>query len=79
MTAEMLVLAGVLVSIIIEVAQRLGKLNKLWTYAVTLAAALIGGGIFVLIKDTAYWPTTWEILKVASVVYAFIMRNWPES
>lgn len=71
-----LVIVGVIVSFIVQVIKLYLGTSKLWTLAAVIVLSLIGGGVYVALKDTAYVQTILQVLMAAGAFYTFIIKNF---
>lgn len=72
------VVAGSVVTIVVELLRRYGRLNTLWTYlalaAVTVAASLV----YVYVKASPWGPSFIQTLTVSQTIWALLIRQLPQ-
>jgi len=70
-------IVGVFLSFVIELVTL--KIHKpVVTKIITVALALATAGVFVWIKNTAYFQTVITVLGTASIVYGFLLNKKTE-
>jgi predicted negative regulator of RcsB-dependent stress response len=70
-----LVFAGAIVSVLIEVLKNFMKLNRLGALVSVVVLSLLGGFGFWYLRETGLWESFLQIMASAALVYAFIVKN----
>lgn len=70
-----LVIVGAIVSLIVQVIKTKLGTSKMASLAAVIVLSLIGGAVYVTLKDTTYWQTILQILMAAGAFYAFIIKQ----
>lgn len=66
---------GVVASLVTEFIKNKSKTNGNKAKALTVLVSLVIGAVYVLIKDTPFFPVVISILAVSSTIYGFFIRS----
>lgn len=71
----MLLIAGAVVSLIVQFTKTKFKTNTLGTLGTVVALSIIGGGAMWYLQFAGLWDSFLQIAVSAGAVYAFILKN----
>jgi hypothetical protein len=71
-------IAGSVVSVVIELLKRYGKLNTAATYIALAILSVGAAAVYVNLKGSAWGPSLVQILTVSQTIYALLLRQVPQ-